>query len=250
MIKKYSIDYPSFNGLEKRNVYIYLPRGYSSSNKRYPVLYMFDGHNVFYDEDATFGRSWRLGEYLDSRKVEIIVVGVECNKGKHHLREIEYSPYPQKFTLSKIKNYGDETIRWFINELKPSIDNEYKTLSDREHTYIMGSSMGGIMATYALLKYNNCFCKACSLSPAYFLYPECIYDLIKNCKVKKDTVLYTDYGTSDLKAKKTIPFFSKANELMIEKGINVTSRIIKDGVHNEASWEKQLIFAINVLMYE
>ena len=251
MITKFLIDYPAYTGKEKRNVYIYLPKGYEKSSKRYPVLYMFDGHNVFYDKDATYGRSWRLGKYLDKNKIELVVVAVECHHGKNGEREIEYSPFANTRIKSRtIDCYGDETMKWFINKLKKKIDKEYLTLKDREHTYIMGSSMGGIMSTYALLKYNKYFSKACAFSPAYFLYPSKVYECINEAEVKNDSVLYTDYGTNDLYAKPTIPVFTKANTMMVRKGVNVTSRIVKDGEHREDSWEKQLVFAINVLMYE
>lgn len=60
---------------ESRTVHLYLPDGYEGSDERYPVLYMFDGHNLFSDEDATFGRSWRLKDFLDSWPKKMIVVG-------------------------------------------------------------------------------------------------------------------------------------------------------------------------------
>lgn len=250
MIKKYKMDFPAFTGIEKRDIYVYLPKSYKRSNKNYPVMYMFDGHNAFFDEDASYKRSWRLGKYLDHNNIDLIMVGVECYKGKHGERSSEYSPYHINFGNTKRKGYGDNTFEWIINVLKKDIDKKYRTLKDRKHTYLMGSSMGGIMTTYGILKYNRYFSKGCSLSPAYFIYPNKVYKTIKESKVKKDTVLYTDYGTKDLSVKKGIKAFDKANSLMIDKGINVTSRIIKDGIHHESSWEKQLPFAINTIMYE
>ena len=66
MIKKWSVSYPAVNGTEQRRVYVYLPTMYEADpDRRYPVLYMFDGQNVFFDEDATFGKSWGLANYLD-----------------------------------------------------------------------------------------------------------------------------------------------------------------------------------------
>ena len=66
MIKKWSIRYPAVGGEEERRAYVYLPTMYESEpDRRYPVLYMFDGQNVFFDEDATFGKSWGLANYLD-----------------------------------------------------------------------------------------------------------------------------------------------------------------------------------------
>lgn len=252
MIKKFKIDFPAFTGTEKRKVYVYLPESYDKNKrKKYPVLYMFDGHNVFYDKDASYGRAWRLGKYLDSHKTQLIVVAVECHRGGHGQRELEYSPYRIGFRRDKkYDGCGDETIKWFINVLKNRIDSEYRTLSNRENTFIMGSSMGGIMTTYAILKYNSIFSRGCSLSPAYFIYPEEILQTIKECKIKKDTTLYTDYGTKDLKGKNGIKAFNDINNALLEKKINITSRIVYEGIHRESTWEKQLDFAINTLLYE
>ena len=74
MIKKWSVSYPAVNGTEQRRVYVYLPTMYEADpDRRYPVLYMFDGQNVFFDEDATFGKSWGLANYLDYTDTPLIV---------------------------------------------------------------------------------------------------------------------------------------------------------------------------------
>ncbi|MDO4940172.1 MAG: alpha/beta hydrolase-fold protein [Erysipelotrichaceae bacterium] len=251
MLEKFKIDFPAFTGIEKRNVFVYLPLSYDGK-KKYPVLYAFDGHNLFKDKDATYGRAWRLDKYLDKNNVDLIVIGVECNQGKHGERENEYSPFEFQYPKrNKYGFYGKETMDWFVNELKPFIDKKYKTKTDRENTFIMGSSMGGIMASYALINYNNVFSRACSLSPAYFLYKDNAFKYYEIKKrIKKDSYLYTDYGTKDLYPKKAIPIFNGINTMFVNSGINVTSRIIYEGVHHETCWEKQLVFAINVLMYK
>ena len=91
MIRTWKIKIPSLSGNEQRLVYIYLPENWQTSGKRYPVLYMFDGHNVFFDTHATYGKSWGMGEYLDENKKQLILVAVECShKGNQRLSE--YSP--------------------------------------------------------------------------------------------------------------------------------------------------------------
>ena len=251
MIRKFKMKFPAFTGEEDRDVYIYLPKSYRSSDKRYPVLYMFDGHNVFYDEDASYKRSWRLGEYLDKHRTDLIVVGVECNKGENDAREIEYLPFSGPYFGKYYDGKGDDTMKWFVKVLKRKIDEEYRTLSDRNHTYLMGSSMGGIMTTYGLLKYNRYFSRGCSLSPAYFLCEEEMTRLVRGSKVIKGTTLYTDYGTKDLSINEgAIETFNNVNTALIENGVNVTSRIVYKGIHHESTWEKQLPFCIETLMYE
>ena len=94
MVKTWSVSYPAVNGTEQRRGYVYLPTMYESEpDRRYPVLYMFDGQNVFFDADATFGKSWGVADYLDYTDTPLIVAAVECNAGANNERLVEYSPY-------------------------------------------------------------------------------------------------------------------------------------------------------------
>ena len=90
MIERFPVWAPGEHGMERRRVYIYLPDEYYEKPKRqYPVLYMFDGHNVFYDEDATYGKSWGVADYLDYTDTPLIVAAVECNAGANNERLVE-----------------------------------------------------------------------------------------------------------------------------------------------------------------
>ena len=166
MIKKWSVSYPAVNGTEQRRVYVYLPTMYEADpDRRYPVLYMFDGQNVFFDEDATFGKSWGLANYLDYTDTPLIVAAVECNAGPNNERLVEYSPY--RFDDKQYGHFdgkGKDTLNWLVHEFKPYIDANYRTQPDRAHTFIGGSSMGGLMSLYALLQYSDVFGRAAALS--------------------------------------------------------------------------------------
>ena len=77
MVKEWDITIPSLTGGRTRRAYVYLPVGYGEEEgRRYPVMYMFDGHNLFFDEEATFGKSWGLGEYLDYTNTKLIIAAV------------------------------------------------------------------------------------------------------------------------------------------------------------------------------
>ena len=77
MIKKWSVSYPAVNGTEQRRAYVYLPTMYEAEpDRRFPVLYMFDGQNVFFDEDATYGKSWGVADYLDYTDTPLIVAAM------------------------------------------------------------------------------------------------------------------------------------------------------------------------------
>lgn len=144
MIEKWDITIPELTGDEVRSAYICLPEAYTyDTNRCFPVLYMFDGHNLFFDSHATYGKSWGLKEYIEYTHTPLIIVGIECNHSPDHGRLQEYSPYD--FTLpkeGKITGKGKITMDWLTRTFKPYIDTHYRTLPDREHTFIAGSSMG------------------------------------------------------------------------------------------------------------
>lgn len=252
MIKKWSVSYPAVNGREPRRVYLYLPTMYDAEpDRRFPVLYMFDGHNVFFDEDATYGKSWGLGEYLDAFDVPVIVAAVECNQGEHNERLIEYSPY--RFDddhYGHFEGRGKSTLEWYIRRFKPFIDRNFRTLPDREHTFIGGSSMGGLMSLYALLNYNHVFSRAAALSPSLWVAPEKLTALVGRAKLEPGTVLYMDYGSREMGSHDGMRRgFAEFSSKLLTRGIHLTMRIVPNGDHSEASWERQLPFMMETLMF-
>ena len=151
---------------ENRRIHLYLPDDYGRTEERYPVVYMFDGHNLFFDSDATFGKSLGLKEFLDRWHKKLIVVGIECSK-QDLQRVHEYCPYHIRSAIyGEIQGRGDETVAWIVHALKPYIDRTYRTYPFREATAIAGYSMGGMMALFAVLRYNNWFSKAAVISPS------------------------------------------------------------------------------------
>ena len=253
MIQKWNVTIPELTGNEPRGVYLYLPADYDWSPERhYPVLYMFDGHNVFFDSDATYGKSWGLGEYLDAFQVPLIVAAVECNHHPDNGRLSEYSPYTfYEPDFGHVTGHGRVTMDWFVHTFKPSIDRKYRTLSDRPHTFIAGSSMGGLMSLFALLEYNQVFSRAAALSPSLWVAPDRLARLVRGAEVRSDTVLYMDYGSRELGNHELMQGqFARIASQLLTRGINLTCRIVPGGDHCEASWEKQIPFFINTLMYE
>lgn len=253
MIKTWRVKIPALTGSKMRRAYVYLPQGYKNDRRtRYPVLYMFDGHNVFWDDHATYGKSWGVGKYLDEHKIPLIVVAVECNHGLNGERLEEYSPFDfDDAHFGPHEGKGKLTMDWYVNYLKPLIDKRYRTLPDRAHTFIMGSSMGGLMSLYALLQYNHVFGGAAALSPSLWVSPKGIREMIRTLPLDKDTVLYMDYGEQELAAHKGMrQVFPAAAMALQKRGVLLTQRIVPGGEHCEACWEKQLHFAIGTLMYD
>jgi len=136
MIIKRPFWYPPGNS--DRTLHIYLPDDYYSTEERYPVIYFFDGHNLFFNEDATFGKSWGLKEFLDYWHKKMIIVGIECShEGNQRLQEYCPYVYTGKF-WGVLHGTGKETLLWMTEELKPDIDREFRTYAFREATGIAG----------------------------------------------------------------------------------------------------------------
>ena len=244
---------PPANGENPGVVYPFLPAGSAAEpDRRYPVLYMFDGQNVFWDQDATYGKSWGMERFLDTYEVPLVVAALQCNTGRNNERLDEYSPYrfddPQ---FGHFDGHGDDTMRWFIQEFKPFVDANVRTLPDRAHTFIAGSSMGGLMSLYALFQYNHIFGRAAALSPSIWVSPEKLKSLVARSKVRQDTVLYMDYGSREMGNHAGMRRdFGAFGAKVMGRGVHLTMRIVPGGTHSEASWEKQLPFVMETLFYD
>ena len=253
MIKKWKVVFPSPNGPDERRAYIYLPASYKKNpDRRYPVLYMFDGHNVFFDSDATYGKCWGMKEYLDADETQLIVVAVECNHSPDNGRHKDYSPFTFRDPrVGHITGKGNLTMEWMVQTLKREIDENFRTLPDREHTFIAGSSMGGLMSLYALMEYNHVFSRAAALSPSIWTSPKKLDQMIRNASIAPDTVLYMDYGSREMKHHADMEArYIKTMNLLMQRKVHLTSRIVPNGDHCEASWERQIPFFINTLLFQ
>ena len=241
MVKKWELTIPRLTGPAKRRAYIYLPESYKKGDTRYPVMYMFDGHNVFFDGDATYGKCWGMKEYLDRTKKDLIVVAVECNhQGNGRLEE--YSPFDfENDTLGTITGKGKLTMDWIVSYLKPFIDRNYRTLPDRENTILCGSSMGGLMALYGAVCYNTVFQRAACLSPSVWIDADQVLQMIAGAKMKNDTCIYMDYGSLEMQNHDAnASALIAVCHLLLTKRADLAFRIVPGGTHSEASWEKQI----------
>ena len=252
MVLKWQVRLPELAGERLRSAYVYLPESYGWDEcRRYPVLYMFDGHNVFFDQDATYGKSWGMKEYLDRTQTQLIVVAVECSHSPDNGRLSEYSPYdfadPQ---LGRFRGMGRETMEWLIHDFKSEIDRQYRTLPDREHTFLAGSSMGGLMSLYGVMEFNHVFSRAGALSPSVWVAPGKLSKLAREAELGRETVIYTDYGSEEGRQRpKVAGQLSKLANILESRDVMVTRRIVPGGTHCEACWERQLPFLIPTLMY-
>ncbi len=226
-----------------RTLHIYVPEQCSIKNPA-SVLYMFDGHNLFFDEDATYGKCWGLKEFCEKENPNLIIVGLECNhEGNERL--CEFSPYDfYDKPWGQIRQRGRDLAKWMATELKPWIDEQFYTKKDRMNTYIGGSSMGGLMSLYILMNYSDVFSKAACLSP--HLYPM-FHQFYKDIPefIHKDSTFYISWGGKEFSrptqfARITDQNLQIVSALMKKEGVRVFPHVYAKGSHCEASWEKEL----------
>lgn len=163
-------------GLGRRaEVYAWLPPGHDDGNRRYPVLYLHDGHNVFLDERAYGGVSWgvdRAMTRLAEDGLPAIVVAVPCSPTR---RSEEYTQYPHP-TLGG--GSAADYVRFLCEELKPAVDASLRTRPEPEHTLTAGSSLGGVISTHLWSTRQDVFGGAGAFSPAYWWPGERVLDEI------------------------------------------------------------------------
>lgn len=216
-----------------RRLWVYLPFGYSSSKKMYPVIYMHDGQNLF-DDSTSYAGEWGIDEYLDSifssGKKEAIIVGIDNGLNK---RMAEYNPYTfQQFG----KGEGDKYVDFLVKNLKPFIDKKYHTLKNKQNTFIAGSSMGGLISLYAVLKYPKVFGGAGIFSPAFWTAAG-IDSMVRSHACQMSSRLYFYAGGKE--GEFMLPDMKRlVNEIKQNSTSKIKEVIDPDAHHNEAAWRK------------
>jgi predicted alpha/beta superfamily hydrolase len=227
-----------------RRIWIYLPPDYNATNLRYPVIYMHDGQNLFDRNTAYGGNEWEVDETLNRLHSQgdfgCIVIGID-NGGTDRIAE--YTPYanPQYGGGS-----GENYVRFLANTLKPYIDNNYRTLPNRENTAIMGSSLGGLISHYALVSYPNIFGKAGVFSPSYW-FNSSIYTTSRTSNRVAGNKMYLlmggREGSSTNGSASYVRDLKRMADTLALAGYNIGNEIdtvIKtDGQHSEWFWKRE-----------
>ena len=218
----------------------------------FPVMYFFDGHNLFSDADATYGKSWGLDEYCAAWDKPMIIVGLECShEGDERLSE--YLPFQTNYGwLRGRAARGEDTMRAMVYELKPYIDSAFPAIPFRECTGIGGSSMGGLMAAFALIRYNQYFSKAACLSPSLGSVSGMLWHEMNETALSPDTRAYFSWGTLEGYGglQKIDPWREDKSSWVYRSCRTTANKIEKQGGktkmycqiggrHCEADWEKQ-----------
>lgn len=227
-VSSFSIEAPQLSTTKK--IWVYLPQNYSENKKKYPVIYLHDGQNLF-DKSTSFSGEWNIDEALDSLHAEMIVIGIEHGNEK---RIDELTPFKNE------KHGGgnaDKYLDFIVNVLKPQIDKNYRTLKKSESTFIGGSSLGGLVSYYATLKYPGTFSKALIFSPSFWFSNE-IYSLSEKSP-KTNTKMYFLCGDSEDES--MVYDLSRMTDLLklkVNSPSQIEIQVIEGGQHNEKLWRE------------
>lgn len=229
------LEMPGLN--RKRQVRLYLPPGYATSGKRYPVLYMHDAQNLF-DDATAFAGEWQVDETLDALskegRLELIVVGID-NGAEKRITELNAWDHT-RFGQAEGRQYTDFIVR----TLKPWVDAHYRTLPGRLDTAIMGSSMGGVASHYAIAQYPQVFSKAGVFSPAYWTAAPA-FDFMANHPLPKDARVYLLMGEKE--GESMVPDVERMAGVVRKSGHPLDAtvlRIVPGAQHNEQFWRGEL----------
>ncbi len=225
----------------RRDLIVYLPPGYDDfPDRRYPVLYLHDGQNLFDASTAFNGQDWHVGDTADyaisSGLVEpLIIVGI-YNVGKGRI--LEYTP-------TKVPKLGggraDRYAKFLIEEVKPFVDREYRTVTDPARTGIGGSSLGGLVSLYLGLKFTNVFGKIAALSPSVWWNQRVIVRFATAAfiaPVAPRPRIWLDIGTHE--GPRIVDDVEKLRDALLAKGwhpdYDLHYQRVEGAEHNEAAW--------------
>ncbi|HVW78589.1 MAG TPA: alpha/beta hydrolase-fold protein [Alloacidobacterium sp.] len=228
---------------DDRDITVYLPPQYEEdAERRFPVLYMHDGQNLF-DPATSFvpGRTWRVAENADQvigagEAEPLMIVGI-ANTGEHRLAEYTQSA-DRKMGGGEADKYG----RLITEELMPFIDARYRTLQGREHTGMAGSSLGGLVTLYLGLQYANLFGKLGVLSPSVWWNHKSIIGYVNEVRLQHRPRIWLDVG--DAEGRKTLADADLLERRLRANGwipeIDLHYERVAGGTHDEAAWAERV----------
>lgn len=243
----------------RRDILVYLPPSYRHSHKRYPVIYMHDGQNLF-DQFTSFAGEWQVDETMEAlsrRGYEAIIVGIP-NLGEQRLDE--YSPFPEP---RHSEGRGEPYLEFVLKTVKRLIDQDFRTLPDRAHTGMLGSSMGGLISLYAFFRYPEAFGFVGAMSPSLWFARGMIFSYLEEAAFRAGRI-YLDTGTAEethfvtdrllLHARLSLYRTSvhAMYDLLYHKGYRPGHDLLyvedEGAGHTEAAWARRLPGALEFLL--
>jgi len=228
---------------DKHDLIVYLPPMYAAEpERRYPILLMQDGQNLF-DPETSFqkGNYWRLGETADllieSGEIEPLVIAGIYNTGEHRINE--YTPVRDR---RQGGGHADAYGKMLVRELLPFIANEYRVLRSIPNCGIGGSSMGGLVSLYLGLRYAEVFGKLAILSPSVWWHGRSILRTVSQTRVNATQRIWLDVGTKE--SVRALPDV-RALRLSLERkgwrvGENLAYLEAEGAEHTESAWAERV----------
>ena len=236
-----------------RELLIWLPDDWATSGRRYPVMYIHDGQNAFFDETSYSGVSWGFIDYVRQAGLDIIMVAIPCSYEPWG-RESEYGVWRTDRPITILETgapgpglggEGDAYVRFIRDELKPWVDSSFPT--DPDDTAMVGSSAGGNITFYAAMRYPETFRKCAALSCAFWYYPSQYLELVRNADLSPLQLLYFDRGTDEGHGDPFVNNLYNYDIEMIREALmqkeysdRVHFAIWEGAGHNEAEWRKRV----------
>ncbi|WP_313641856.1 alpha/beta hydrolase-fold protein [Paenibacillus sp.] len=226
--------------LGERRIFVYLPAGYESDGERYSVVYMHDGQNIFNTNTNTFSKDWRVEEIIDQLVVEgkmekVIVIGVAASEGSE--RGKEYIPFPEA-SIPTDGTSAEEFTQYFIKTVIPYVDSAYRTIPERDHRMIMGSSFGAIQALWMGYQHPETFSSIGAVSPATWVGNGRMLEELAKESEKPELKIWLDMGVAE-----GMPIDPLVN-LLLSKGFiygkDLFFQMDPLGTHDEKSWNRRV----------
>jgi predicted alpha/beta superfamily hydrolase len=226
-----------------RGLRVYLPPDYATGERRYPVLYMFDGQNLF-DDATSYVGEWGVDETMDALAREAgfsaIVVGID------HGNEQRFNELIPYWNVRFLPNYGAAFADDLVRVIKPFIDGNFRTKPERAHTAILGSSLGGLEADYAIHRYPEVFAKAGVFSPSYWVSDE-PFAQAQRAALPRDSRVYLYMGGKE--GEDSVAQVERMAQLLRAQGGDeaVAVQVVADAEHNEHAWRSAFPVAVRWL---
>lgn len=244
----------------RRDIFVHLPASYELGRRRYPVLYMHDGQNLF-DEDTSYAGEWHVDETMQKLGrlgIEAIIVGVPNMEDE---RLSEYSPFHDAhFGPGRGRRY----LSFLAETLKPLIDRDFRTLPQRQHTGLMGSSMGGLISLYGFFHCHDVFGFAGVMSPSFWYANRAIFAYVEQAPYVPGKI-YLDVGTREYggsitekaarrQSRRHYAGVRRMKRILVKKGYRLRNELLvveeRGAGHNEPSWARRLPLALSFLLDE
>ena len=249
-VRLLSMDFPMPQFGRTRRIWVYLPQDYYTTTNSYPVLYMHDGQNLFDETTTAFGTEWAVDEAMemlqDSGYAPAIIVGID-NGGVDRIDE--YTPWAN---VQYGGGDGAILMDWMVQDLKPFIDNYFRTQPGRLHTGIMGSSLGGLLSLYGLMEHSSTFSKAGVFSPSYWFNDSCFtHAATRTQNLAGPVRIYQLAGGQE--SGSMVPNTLAMRDTLLAAGLgtaNLRTVLKPDGQHSEWFWAREFAEAYKWLFLE